>query len=126
MPSSKSLYIILTIATIIIGLYTRRIEYIPLAAGDALYAVMIYWGFRFLLTQKSITVAFYASVIFCFIIEFLQLVQYPLLIAFRSHPTLRLVFGQGFLWSDLVAYIVGAFLAYLIDRKLIRNYNSKI
>ncbi|MGJ1348951.1 DUF2809 domain-containing protein [Sphingobacterium sp. UBA7253] len=97
------------------GLLSRKISAIPTITGDVLYAVMIYWLSRFLFTRKSLLFSFTATLIFCFAIEFLQLVQHPLLIWIRNNPLLRLVFGQGFLWSDLVAYCLGTVGAACID-----------
>ncbi|WP_181390421.1 DUF2809 domain-containing protein [Sphingobacterium sp. UBA7625] len=100
------------------GLLARKITVIPLYVGDSLYAVMTYWLCRFIFFHRSFNFCFVSTLVFCFTIEFLQLVQHPLLISVRSHPLLRLLFGQGFLWSDLLAYIAGAFFALLLDRSI--------
>ncbi len=112
---TKIQYLFLAGLTILLGLLSRKISAIPPITGDVLYAVMIYWLSRFLFTGKSVLFSFVVTIIFCFSIEFLQLVQYPLLRWIRSNPLLRLVFGQGFLWSDLVAYCIGAIGAALWD-----------
>ncbi len=112
---TKIQYLFLAGLTILLGLLSRKISVIPTITGDMLYAVMIYWLSRFLFTGKSVLFSLVATIIFCFSIEFLQLVQYPLLRSIRSNPLLRLVFGQGFLWSDLVAYCIGAIGAALWD-----------
>jgi len=114
-------YLVLMCATIVFGLLSRKITGIPLSVGDGLYAVMIYWLCRFIFFQRSLNFCFVSSLVFCFAIEFLQLVQHPLLISLRSHPLLRLLFGQGFLWSDLIAYIAGSAIAFLLDRSFHRS-----
>ncbi|WP_153848540.1 ribosomal maturation YjgA family protein [Sphingobacterium paramultivorum] len=108
-------YLLFVALTIFLGLLSRKISAIPTITGDVLYAVTIYWLSRFLLTRKSLLFSFATTIVFCFAIEFLQLVQYPLLIWVRSNPLLRLVFGQGFLWSDLAAYCLGAIGAAFLD-----------
>ncbi|WP_411567677.1 DUF2809 domain-containing protein [Sphingobacterium sp. UGAL515B_05] len=108
-------YLLRVALTIFMGLLSRKISAIPTITGDVLYAVMIYWLSRFLFTRKSLLFSFTTTLIFCFAIEFLQLVQHPLLIWIRNNPLLRLVFGQGFLWSDLVAYCLGTVGAACID-----------
>jgi hypothetical protein len=120
MNFTKAHYLALIIITIAMGLLSRKIKVIPLYVGDSLYAVMAYWLCRFIFFQRSFSFCFVSSLVFCFAIEFLQLVQHPLLISIRSHPLLRLLFGQGFLWSDLVAYIVGSVIAFLLDRSFHR------
>ncbi len=112
---TKIQYLFLAGLTILLGLLSRKMSVIPTITGDVLYAVMIYWLSRFLFTGKSVLFSLVATIIFCFNIEFLQVVQYPLLRSIRSNPLLRLVFGQGFLWSDLVAYCIGAIGAALWD-----------
>ncbi|RKE56208.1 uncharacterized protein DUF2809 [Sphingobacterium detergens] len=114
-------YMVLMCATIVLGLLSRKITGIPLSVGDGLYAVMVYWLCRFIFFQRSHSFCFVSSLLFCFAIEFLQLVQHPLLISVRSHPLLRLLFGQGFLWSDLIAYIAGSAIAFLLDRTFHRS-----
>jgi len=114
-------YLVLMCTTIVFGLLSRKVVGIPLSVGDGLYAVMIYWLCRFIFFRRSSGFCFVSSLIFCFAIEFLQLVQHPLLISVRSHPLLRLLFGQGFLWSDLIAYIAGSAIAFLLDRTFHRS-----
>ena len=118
---TKIEYLFLVGLTILLGLLSRKISAIPPITGDVLYAVMIYWLSRLLFMGKSMLFSFVATIIFCFSIEFLQLVQYPLFRWIRSNPLLRLVFGQGFLWSDLVAYCIGAIGAALWDYTRSRN-----
>lgn len=119
MKVTRVTYFILLIITIILGLLSRKVSWLPLATGDALYAVMTYWGFRFLLFRRPYYYSLSCALLFCFGLEFLQLVQHPILVELRSHPILRLIFGQGFLWTDLIAYSLGAVIACLIDKKFI-------
>jgi len=119
MLKRRLIYFILIIITIVLGLFSRKIVFLPLATGDALYAVMVYWGIRFLFIKRPLHYALLLSIVFCFSIEFLQLVRIPFLIEARNHSLLRLVLGQGFLWSDLIAYSIGAFACYLLDKKFL-------
>ena len=57
---------------------------------------------------------------FCFVIELSQLYQAPWLNAIRQTTLGGLILGFGFLWSDLLGYCVGVFVAYLLD-----NQNQK-
>lgn len=117
----RLLYIIAFVLTIFLGLLSRKINGIPLILGDILYAMMTYWMFRIIFLNKSPKLAILLAIVFCFTIEFLQLVQIESFIWVRNHPILRLVLGQGFLWTDLIAYIIGATLAYLIDKKYLKS-----
>ena len=108
----------LTIALILIpiGLATREYgnEWMKLYAGDVLWAAMIYWGFKFLFAQEPKRTAFYA-LIFCFLIELSQLYHAPWIDQIRNNRLGGLVLGFGFLWSDLVCYLVGVFGSYWVD-----------
>lgn len=115
------IYLIAFCLSIAIGLLSRKIQYIPIYTGDIIYAVMSYWMFRIIFNSKSLVFSLIASLSFCFTIELLQLIQYPFFIWLRSHQLLRLVFGQGFLWSDLLASMIGAYGAYLTDLKALKK-----
>ncbi|MBW4507904.1 MAG: DUF2809 domain-containing protein [Scytonematopsis contorta HA4267-MV1] len=52
------------------------------------------------------------------VIEFLQLVQTPFLVALRSTLPGRLVLGNTFLWSDFISYFLGSFLGWLSMKRL--------
>lgn len=121
MKVTAKIYTLATLLTICLGLLSRKIEDIPLAAGDVLYAVMMYSIMRLLFTKKSLLFALTLAIFICFSIEFLQLVQHPNLIWARNHPLLRLVLGQGFLISDLLAYIAGGIIGFSTDYALLKQ-----
>jgi hypothetical protein len=110
--------------TLILGILSRKITDIPLFIGDVLYAVLIYFGFRFLLIDLKKATSLLLSLLFCFSIEILQLVQIGWLIAIRKTTLGHYILGEGFLWSDLLCYIIGTLIASLIDWKLIKTQNS--
>ncbi|MDQ1150648.1 hypothetical protein QE382_002632 [Sphingobacterium zeae] len=112
---TKIQYLVLAITTTILGLLSRKIVAIPPICGDVLYAVMVYWLARFLFIKKSLLFSSIITVLFCFTIEFLQLIQSPFFVWIRTNVLLRLVFGQGFVWSDLAAYFLGAISATALD-----------
>lgn len=108
-------YLLITLTIIIIGLFSRKIAFIPYFVGDLLYAAMVYFGIRFLfiLQKKSSTAVI--SLITCYCIELLQLYDTTWIIALRNTLFGRYVLGQGFLWSDIVAYSFGVVMAYYIE-----------
>ena len=109
--------------TLILGILSRKITDIPLFIGDVLYAVLIYFGFRFLLIDLKKATSLLLSLLFCFSIEILQLVQIDWLIAIRKTTLGHYVLGVGFLWLDLLCYIIGTLLAFLIDWKFVKTQN---
>jgi hypothetical protein len=103
-------------AIIIIGLLSRKNTFIPLWIGDVFYALMMYFIVRFLFLQKRPLFVYSLSLGICIVIELSQLLHTDWINTIRATLTGRLILGQGFLWSDLAAYAVGAALGLLIDK----------
>lgn len=116
MKSNRQNYFILILFVLILGILSRKISVIPLFIGDVLYAVLIYFGLRFLFIHLKTHKTFLLSLLFCFSIETLQLVQMDWLIGLRKTTLSHYILGQGFLWLDLLCYIIGGLLAYIIDK----------
>ncbi len=117
MKSNRLNYFILILFVLILGILSRKISGIPFCIGDILYAVLIYFGFRFLIMDSKKSTSLLLSLLFCFGIEILQLVQIDWLIAIRKTTLGHYVLGEGFLWMDLLCYTLGTFLAYFVDFK---------
>ena len=123
MKGNRLNYFILILFVLILGILSRKISNIPLFIGDVLYAVLIYFGLRLLFIHLKTHKTFLLSLLFCFGIEILQLVQIDWLIAIRKTTLGHYILGQGFLWSDLLCYIIGTLVAFLIDWKFIKTQN---
>ncbi|NML64157.1 DUF2809 domain-containing protein [Hymenobacter sp. RP-2-7] len=95
-----------------LGLASRRYAaglpaWVGAYAGDALWALPVYWLVGALQPGWAVRRRALAAGIFATGIELSQLWQAPWLQALR-HTTLgALVLGQGFLWSDLACYAAG-------------------
>lgn len=114
-PRSRTTYATLILLVICLGLLSRS-KQIPLPAfiaayaGDTLWALLVFLGFGWLFpAHSSIRVALYAMA-FSLGIELSQLYHTPWLNALRANRWAALVLGQGFLWSDLICYVVGIVL----------------
>lgn len=106
--------------TIALGLATRRFpsrfpSVVATYGGDALWAAMVYWLLAFLRPSASWRALAAGALGIASAVECSQLVHTPWLDAVRATRLGALVLGQGFLWSDLVAYAVGVLAATLID-----------
>ena len=120
-PRYRPLYFLIVIIVICIGLISRTSwspAWIYPYLGDVLYATMAYFGFAFLLPRSDPFKLLFLAIAFCFIIEFLQLVDTGWMVRLRSNKYARLVLGQGFLYADLFCYIGGAGLGYFIEKYL--------
>jgi Protein of unknown function (DUF2809) len=126
---NRSHYFLLTITTLLTGYFSRQntVEarnpdyfgkagtFIHNYAGDALWAGMIYFGFRFLLPKAPLKTSVLYTFLFTYCIEISQLYQADWVNAIRHTKLGGLVLGFGFLWSDLLMYTIGISLAFLLD-----------
>ena len=76
-------------------------------AGDTLWALTAFLGFGFLFPRLSIGRVAALALGFALLIECSQLYHAPWIDAIRHTRLGGLVLGFGFLWSDLVCYVVG-------------------
>ena len=118
---------ILIVIVIALGLFFRKIAYpympdlINEYLGDALWASMIFFIFRFIFIDKDTRLIAIYAILFCFLIEITQLYHAPWVDSIRATALGGLVLGFGFLWSDLLAYYIGILLAtsfeFFVSRK---------
>lgn len=112
MRRNRSTYALLSLLTMLLGLASRRWgsglpAWVTLYAGDALWALLVFWLIRGGCPRWQSVRAGLATASFALTIELSQLWQTPWLDAVR-HTTLgALVLGQGFRWSDLLCYAAG-------------------
>jgi Protein of unknown function (DUF2809) len=110
---------------IVLGILSRKMAIIPLCTGDLLYAVMIYVLVRIVFINKKALQIILISLVICYSIEFFQLCQDSRIIAIRKTLFGRYVLGQGFLWSDLLAYTFGIAIAFIIEKITLKYYNHE-
>jgi len=123
---NRLFYLLMTVIVICLGLLSRRItRYLPdvinLGLGDSLWALMIYLLVGMVFRNWSVRKVAVFGLAFCFLIELSQLYHEPWIDTIRSTTLGGLILGYGFLWSDLVAYIVGIGFGILVE-KYFRNY----
>lgn len=104
---SRIAYTLILVAVIGLGLLSRQLESLPLATGDALWAAMIFFMVRWLLPSQRLLRAFGVSLVICWGVELSQLYQADWLNAIRATTLGALVLGHGFLWTDMLAYVIG-------------------
>lgn len=117
----RKMYFGAVVLTILLGLASRKYSHLLFSfiaenAGDVLWAMMVYFGFRFLLVNKSMITAFLLSFLFSFGIEFSQLYQEDWMNQIRGTLLGALILGKGFLLVDLIRYSTGIVIAYSLDR----------
>lgn len=118
MNSLRLKYLLLIIVIICLGILSRKVSHIPLFIGDFLYATLIYFGLRFLFLNHKKEVIAFIGLLLCFSIELSQLIQgIEWLNSIRKTQLGHYILGEGFLWSDIIAYIFGIVISYFNDKK---------
>lgn len=116
MPETRSRinYALLITAVIFLGLASRAKsvqpylpDFISEYAGDTLWALTAFLGFRFLFPQLSTWRVATLAFGFAVCIELSQLYHAPWIDAVRRTRVGGMVLGFGFLWSDLACYAIG-------------------
>ena len=118
---SRIKFFVFIVLILILGLASRKYsEYLPgyIAeySGDTLWALMVFFIFRFIFPKHTIFKTAVFSLIFSFAIEFSQLYQSDWFNYIRSIKYAGLIFGYGFLWNDLVCYTAGILAGVLIEK----------
>lgn len=103
---------------IIIGILSRQTTVIPLFFGDIVYAMMVYFIIRTVFLQHAHFKIAFISLLICYLIELSQLYQASWINEIRKTLLGHYVLGQGFLWSDLIAYAFGILSAFVINKKV--------
>lgn len=109
------------VVTILLGLASRKYSHLLLLfvaqnAGDILWAMMVYYGFRFLLVRQGLLTAVLLSFLFSYGIEFSQLYQEDWINQVRGTLFGALILGKGFLAVDLIRYTTGILIAAAFDK----------
>lgn len=100
---------------------SRKTDLIPLCTGDFLYAVMMYVFIRLVWIDKSAIQILMISLAICYGIEFSQLYHANWINELRNTLLGRYTLGQGFLWSDILAYSFGGLFAFLIEKIVLKR-----
>ena len=114
-----------TVVLIALGLLSRRVKFVPAACGDALWAMMVYCCFRIVLIRKPMIISAVAALITSFAIEFSQMLTPDWVVKIRSTFLGHMLLGQGFLWSDLLAYTIGIAVIYGLTALIRKGVSEK-
>jgi hypothetical protein len=119
----RIVYLLLAILTMLVGLASRRFrQHLPMFigeySGDVLWGLMLFLVVSFVLAGRPLFQRCIVSLVLAFAVEVSQLYHAPWIDGIRSTTLGGLVLGFGFLWSDLVCYLVGITAGVLADRFL--------
>jgi hypothetical protein len=114
------LWIAFIILACALGIGSRRFAlalpaFIAAYAGDTLWALVAFLGFGLLMPRASTRHVALLAIVFSVVIEVSQLYDAPWIASIRRTTLGGLILGFGFLWSDLICYVVGVGLGVLIE-----------
>ncbi len=123
------MYGLLIVGVMLLGLASRRffgdIPFVRAYMGDALWALMVFFGFAFIFDRWSTKAVALAAILFSFGIEVGQLYHAPWIDELRATRLGGLILGFMFVWSDLLCYsagvIVGVFMEIYLNRLATRQ-----
>jgi hypothetical protein len=113
-------YVLAMAAVIAAGLWWRSAAnpvspFLHKYGGDALWALLMFLGFRCVLIRASILRVTLVSLAFCFAVEFSQLYDAPWIDSIRNTRLGALTIGATFNAPDLIAYSAGVALGWMIE-----------
>lgn len=120
MKRNRITYLMCIIVVMMLGLALRRYEdilpvFIGKYLGDVLWALMIYLIIAFLLKKVSAIKVSVISLLISYGIEFSQIYQNEWINNIRETVIGSLILGHGFLYTDLICYIVGIVLGFILE-----------
>lgn len=119
---SRWAFVAATMVTILIGLASRRLAWVPAWVGDLLWATTVYFLISVVAPHAARWQRGLAALAFSFAIEFSQLYHRPWLDDVRGSTLGHLVLGSTFVWTDLVAYAAGVALGIVISGSQALSY----
>lgn len=120
---NRAWLLVAVLLVIALGLASRRFpafvpDFLGKYPGDALWALMVFFGWAFIMPHASTARLGLLALITSFTVEFLQLYQASWINAIRSTTPGHLVLGSTFAWGDLTAYCAGVVSGIALDRLL--------
>lgn len=96
-------------------------DFIANYADDTFWAMAVYFFLRFIIPNKSKITSSIIALIFSVFIELSQFYHAPWLDDIRKTIVGGLILGFGFMWSDLICYVAGVIIGFLIDYLLVNQ-----
>jgi hypothetical protein len=129
MNRSRLTYLMAAIVVVVLGLSSRKYsrvlpEFVVSYAGDTLWALTAYLGVGMLFPRWSTLRVAVTALLFAFAIELSQLYHSPGTDQIRRTMVGGLILGYGFLWSDLLCYVVGVSVGCALEM-LLKGLNAR-
>ncbi len=111
--------VLLFIIEVLIALFVND-NFVRPYLGDVLVVFLMYCFIRSFFKIAILPVVVFV-LLFSFLIEFLQYINFVAIIGLESSQIARTVLGTSFSWQDLVAYTIGAILIVVTEKFLLKR-----
>jgi hypothetical protein len=108
------LAVLLFVVEVLIAIYVRDSIVRPYG-GDFLVVILIYCFIK-AFWNAPVIIAAISTLIFSYVIEFLQYLKFVKVIGLGNSHIANVVLGNSFAWSDMVAYTLGVATVLLVEK----------
>lgn len=115
-----ALTVILFVIEICIAIFVNDAFVRPFL-GDVIVVWFMYYFIRLFIAIKPIYIAFF-TLLFSFAVEIGQYFKLIEILGLQENKWARIVIGTSFSWWDLLCYVVGFLLLFLMDKDLRKNH----
>ncbi|WP_374330204.1 DUF2809 domain-containing protein [Soonwooa sp.] len=106
--------VIIFIIEFLIATTFKDIVFVRAYLGDV-FVVMLMYYFVKAFVEVDNTKLIIALLIFSCVIEFLQYFHFAEMIGFKDNKIAMIVLGNSFSWIDILCYLAGGLILYLIE-----------
>ncbi|WP_313028455.1 DUF2809 domain-containing protein [Soonwooa sp.] len=106
--------VIIFIIEFLIATTFKDIVFVRAYLGDVLVVMLMYYFVKAFVEVDN-TKLIIALLIFSCVIEFLQYFHFAEMIGFKDNKIAMIVLGNSFSWIDILYYLAGGLILYLIE-----------
>lgn len=106
--------LIIFVVEVLIATTFKDIFFVRAYLGDVFVVMLMYYFVKAFVIINP-TKLIIGLVIFSFIIEFLQYFHFGELLGLKDNKVAMIVLGNSFSWIDIICYLAGGIILYLIE-----------
>ncbi|WP_300673338.1 DUF2809 domain-containing protein [Soonwooa sp.] len=114
--------IIIFVIEVLIATTFKDIFFVRAYLGDVLVVMLMYYFVKAFVEVNN-TKLIIALLIFSCIVEFLQYFHFAEVLGFKDNKIMMIVLGNSFSWIDILCYLAGGLILYLIE-VLVKSKNN--
>jgi len=107
-------FVFIFVIEVMIALFVHD-DFVRPYIGDLLVVILIYCFVRAFF-NLSVQVAAFGTLVFSFLVEFLQFLQIVDRLGLRANKVARIVIGTSFSWEDLLMYAIGISVVLICEK----------